>query len=71
MEELGISDVSEVSEPNLSDDQVAVSRFAATVGKRAAAKPADSDEDSEWDSLVSVHTHTHTQGNKVGDGDWL
>ena len=48
MAELGISDVSDVSDPNLSEDDSPVARFKQAVSKKAVNK--QSDEESDWDS---------------------
>ena len=54
MAELGISDVSDVSDPNLSEDDSPVARFKQAVNKKAASN--QSDEESEWDSTqVCLH----------------
>ena len=50
MAELGISDVSEVSDPPLSEDDSPLAKFKQAVSKKAANKQDQSDEESDWDS---------------------
>ena len=50
MAELGISDISEVSDPPLSEDDSPLAKFKQAVSKKAANKQDQSDEESDWDS---------------------
>ena len=63
MEELGISDVSDVSDPPLSEDDSPLAKFKQAVSKKAANKQAQSDEESDWDSsrVSSKFSHTSCQ----------
>ena len=60
MEELGISDVSDVSDPPLSEDDSPLAKFKQAVSKKAANKQAQSDEESDWDSSRVSTKFSHT-----------
>ena len=50
MAELGLSDISDVSDPNFSEEDRPIARLKQTANKEAADKQAQSDEESDWDS---------------------